>query len=307
MTESIYLDCDPGLDDFLAVLAALTLEECQVVGLSSVAGNLPITRTTENLGKILDLKGRQDLPYVRGSEGPLLRDAVTAEEIHGETGLGSIVLPAPTTPPAQEDVTDFLLRCAQAHPGALTVVAVGPLTNIARALLAHPQLKTLLKQIVFMGGAHAGGNVTPKAEFNAYADPHAAQIVLTSGIPVTMVGLDATMARGLSQEECRALKLHGPSAPYVLQALEDMISTYVRLGLGQMAYAHDLTALLCALHPEAFQLVDARIDVELQGPLTFGQTVCDFTGVSHRPKNAKVAMGVTADYLPLLTRTLEAL
>ena len=307
MKKKLLIDCDPGQDDFLALLSALALPEVEVVGLSSVAGNLPIETTSWNIGRILTLAGRKEIPYAKGSSHPLLRPQITAEQIHGKTGLGSLQLKDPEVEPVDLDGPDFLYHCAKAHPG-LSLLAIGPLTNVARALLGHPELRELLGEIVFMGGGHAWGNTTPKAEFNILADPHAAHIVLGSGIPLTMVGLDATMQRGLSEEEVAALPLHGPCRKYVAQVLQDMIRCYARQGLGQRAYIHDLTALLCCLHPELFRLQPCHITVELHGGHTLGQTVCDLTGVGKKPANAWVALGLLEEpYLALLKETLSML
>lgn len=294
MSRKIFIDCDPGIDDFVAVLAALSMPELEVVGLASVAGNLPVGITTQNLGKILELAGKTSLPYAQGAEAPLARTPVTAEQVHGSSGLGSLTLPRPAIHPTAGNAAAFLYECAQKYKGELTVVAIGPLTNLARAFMAYPGLAGLLPEIVIMGGGHAFGNSTPKAEFNIFADPHAAHIVFESGVPLTMVGLDATMALGLTPEECRSFCPPTTAGRQVAAAFDDILSYSRRYGLGEVAYPHDLTAVICAAHPEVFDLLECRVDIELKGRLTFGQTVCDVDGVSKKTKNVKVAMGVAA-------------
>lgn len=307
MKKKVFIDCDPGLDDFLAVLCALNLPQLEVVGVAATAGNLPLETTSRNLRKILELTGRTDVPFAEGSPRPLLRHQITAEEYHGKSGIGSICLPEPVIQPVAEEGPDFIWSCARENPG-MTLITLGPLTDAARALLGHPDLAERLGEIVIMGGAHAHGNATQKAEFNILADPHAAHIVFDSGVPITMVGLDATMARGLEPEEYRSWNLTGPVGQYAAQALENISDCVRRHGGAETAYAHDLTAVLCAVHPEAFELCRCRVDVELKGRLTLGQTVCDVTGVSGRAPNADVAMGLHEEaYLTLLRQVLEDL
>lgn len=305
--KKVFVDCDPGLDDFLALLAALKLPQLEVVGVAATAGNLPLETTSRNVRKILELAGRADVPYAEGSVRPLLCPQITAEEYHGKSGIGTISLPEPSIRPVKAEGPDFIWQCAKENPG-MTLITLGPLTDAARALLGHPDLAGLLGEIVMMGGAHAHGNATPKAEFNILADPHAAHIVFDSGVPVTMVGLDATMARGLAPEEYRSWDLNGPVGQYAAQALEDISDCARRHGAGELAYAHDLTAVLCAVYPEIFTLCKCRVDVELKGGLTMGQTVCDLNGVSGRTPNANVAMGLDEEkYLVLLRQTLESI
>ncbi len=307
MKKKVFIDCDPGLDDFLALLTALKLPQLEVVGVAATAGNLPLETTSRNVAKILELAGRTDVPYAEGSVHPLLRPQITAEEYHGKSGIGTIALPEPKVRPVAEEGPDFIWKCAKENPG-LTLITLGPLTDAARALLGHPDLAQLLGEVVMMGGAHAHGNATQKAEFNILADPHAAHIVFDSGVPITMVGLDTTLARGLTPAEYQEWDLTSPVGRYAAQALENISDCACRNGAGETAYAHDLTAVLCMVHPEVFELCECRVDVELKGRLTLGQTVCDVTGVSGRTPNASVAMGLDEEtYLTLLRQTLESL
>lgn len=290
--QPIFIDCDPGLDDFIAILAALRAPHFDVVALAGVAGNLPVETTTSNIAKILELAGRGDIPFAAGAARPLVRQPVTAEAVHGESGLGGVMLPEPSLSPVSRDASAFLIEKAKEYPGGLTVLAIGPLTNLARAITACPALPGLLRGIVLMGGGHAHGNVTPKAEFNIFADPHAAHIVFTSGADLTMVGLDATMAVGFDAAQCEALCAEGGTGPAVRTALADIRRYSIGWGLGDIAHVHDLSAVLCAVWPELFTLTPCHVDIELKGQHTFGQTVCDLTGVGGKPHNARVAMGV---------------
>ncbi|NLB89698.1 MAG: nucleoside hydrolase [Clostridiales bacterium] len=307
-TTKIFIDCDPGIDDFIAILAALNLPQLDVVGLASVAGNLPIQITTANIAVALEVAERKEIPYAKGAGAPLWTKAVTAEQVHGKSGLGSLSPPPSSLQPVQMDGADFLYHCANAHPHELVVVAIGPLTNLATALVRYPHLPALLKKIVLMGGAHAHGNVTPKAEFNIFADPHAAHIVFECGGDITMVGLDATMAVGLSSEECMSLSSGSVKGEMIATLLKDICQYNKAFGSGEVAYIHDLAAVMCVLWPEVFTLLPCHVAIELKGDLTFGQTVCDITAVNKKPPNAKVALGVhEQQFLSILTDLLKQL
>src|SRR2546423_8159208 len=189
MTTPIVIDCDPGHDDAIAILLALASPEVELRGISTVAGNQTLDKTTRNALKVLELAGRTDIPVVAGADGPLRRELRTAANVHGESGLDGPDLPEPTTKPVEAEAADFLAELIE--PGVV-LVPTGPLTNVALLLVRHPDVKERLERIVWMGGAMAEGNVTPAAEFNAFVDPEAAAAVFASGIAVTMIGLDVT-------------------------------------------------------------------------------------------------------------------
>lgn len=188
----VWIDCDTGTDDSVAIMLAHALPELSVIGLSAVAGNSPLYNTFPNTRRVVHLLGA-DYPVYPGAERPLMREPHVAGKFHGENGLGDVELPLPDTAPESTFAWDALYATAKRMPGELRLVATGPLTNVAIALTKYPELKQLLHSIALMGGAAVGGNVTPAAEFNIYDDPDAAQIVFKSGVPLVMCGLDVTM------------------------------------------------------------------------------------------------------------------
>ena len=197
----IWIDCDTGTDDTVAIMLAHALPELQIVGLSAVAGNSLLCNTFPNTRRVVHLLGA-DYPVYPGAERPLVREPHVAGAFHGENGLGNVQLPLPDTAPEQTPAWDALYAAAKRMPGELRLVATGPLTNVAIALTKYPDLHGLLHSIALMGGAAVGGNVTPAAEFNIYDDPDAAQIVFKSGVPLVMCGLDVTMQAELSPADC---------------------------------------------------------------------------------------------------------
>ncbi len=295
MKQKVFIDCDPGIDDFVAVLAALSMPEFEVVGMSSVAGNVPLQNTTENLGKILELAQRTDIPFAMGANTPLIQMPFHADNVHGESGLGTLCLPRPQVQAHADAAALFLYTCALENKGELVVLATGPLTNVATALLAFPKLASYIREIVFMGGGVSLGNVTPTAEFNIFVDPHAAHIVLKSGIPLKMVGLDATMCMGLRKEDTENLVPFTKVGIEVQTAFADMRDSSVRFGHGPLAFPHDLTAVLCLAYPNIANWEDACVSVGLQAGEQFAQTICDFTKKEANTTNVCVALGLNKE------------
>jgi purine nucleosidase len=201
----IILDTDPGVDDALAILLALRSSELKVEALTPVAGNVPLDFTLPNALKLLELAGRTDVPVAAGASTPLVRSLVTAKAVHGNNGLGGVELPAPKIRPVSETASELIRRIVRTIPGEISIVAVGPLTNVATALRSDPSLAQMIRSIVVMGGSLSRGNVTPAAEFNFYVDPEAARIVFDAGVPLTMVGLDVTRKALARQEHLKIL------------------------------------------------------------------------------------------------------
>ncbi len=308
MKRKLFIDCDPGIDDFVAILAALSMPEFEVVGLCSVSGNVSLQDTTLNLGKILELANRADIPYAKGAQTPLIQEPFHADHVHGQGGLGTICLPEPQVKAHPGPAASFLYECAAANANELTVVAIGPLTNVAIALLAFPKLAALIKEIIFMGGGDAFGNVTPKAEFNIYADPHAAHIVLKSGIPLKMVGLDATMSIGLTKENTADIVPYTRVGKQVQTAFAEMRDSSERFGHGPVAFAHDLTAILCLAYPDIAKWKNAVVTVGLNEGDHLGQTICDFAPKAEYKPNVQVALGVHEErYKQILELVLSRL
>lgn len=269
----LIVDVDTGVDDALALLLALSSPEVELVGVSTVAGNVPLQQTTDNTLRLLQWAGRDDVRVYPGSEHPLERSAVTATHVHGATGLGAAHLPEARTAPAGDGV-EFLLSTLQARPGEVSLVATGPLTNLARAEARTPGVLGRARQVVIMGGAGGGpGNVAPTAEFNFYADPHAARQVLAAAAELVLVGLDVTEQVGLVSADLRTHP--GERAAFCRAACEPVMAFEAEhCGFAGMRL-HDPVALGAALWPQLFRTQQLWVDVETSGELTAGQLVVD--------------------------------
>ena len=269
----LIMDVDTGVDDALALLLALSSPEVELVGVSTVAGNVPLHRTTDNTLRLLQWAGWDDVPVYAGAERPLVRDPVAADDVHGASGLGTAQLPKARTSPAGDGV-EFLLNTLQSRPGEVTLVATGPLTNLAQAEAQVPGVLQRARQVVIMGGAvGVPGNVTPAAEFNFYADPHAARQVLASAAELVLVGLDVTEQIWLEQAVLQAGT--GSRAAFCRAACEPVIAfESVHYGFAGL-HVHDPVALGAALWPQLFRTQQLWIDVETTGELTAGQVVVD--------------------------------
>lgn len=273
------LDCDPGLDDVMAILlAARTLD---LIGITVVHGNAPLAATERNARQIVELAGLTHIPVVPGMDRPLLRAPHHALEIHGERGLGGHTLPEPTVAPHPQHAVDFIIEQSHRVPD-LHLVPVGPLTNIAAALLKDPTLPSRVAQICLMGGSTSFGNSTAAAEFNIYADPEAAHIVFTSGIPIKMVGLNVTRQVPATPDRRAAVRAAGGRTASVAADLLDFFSDQVRSIFGLPGGAmHDPLAVLVLTDPEVVRFQKMHVAVELRGEHTYGMTVCDVRGVQH--------------------------
>lgn len=307
-TRAIIIDCDPGQDDAVALLLAFGSPELEVVAVTAVAGNVPLRLTEANARRICELAGRTDVPVHAGCERALLRPPVSAEHVHGRTGLDGADLPDPSMPLQAEHAVDAIVRILRERPpGTVTLCPVGPLTNVAMALRRAPEIATRVERIVLMGGAAGMGNVTPSAEFNIYADPHAARIVLESGAPIVMCGLDVTLQARATPARVAAIQSLGTP---VGRTVTGLLSFYDRHGRtpGGGAPLHDPCAIAWLLQPDLFQARDAVVDVETTGEFTFGRTVVDWSGRSERTPNATVVTGIDAErFFALLTERLARL
>jgi purine nucleosidase len=272
----LLFDVDTGVDDALALLLALGHPDAEVVGIGTVAGNVELDQTTENSLKVLALKDRADVPVARGSPKPLVEPLHTAAYVHGNDGLGNSGLPPSGLAPTGEHAADQLIRLAQAQPGEITLVAVGPLTNVALALAKQPALPQLLKRVVVMGGAFTvSGNTSPTAEFNIWVDPEAAQIVFEAGFPLTIVPLDATSQALLTDEHLAQLG-DSPLARFVRAVTRAPMDRAATRRGRRVAAMHDPLAAAIALDPSL--LADAPelpVTVETAGRWTRGMTIAD--------------------------------
>ncbi|MCD6253284.1 MAG: nucleoside hydrolase [Thermotogae bacterium] len=273
--ERLILDCDPGHDDAIAILMAGLDEKLELLGITTVAGNSYLENTTMNALKVVEMAGL-DVDVYAGCARPLLRDQIVAPEIHGSTGLEGAKLPTPKRQAEEKHAVDFIAEMVKAYPGEINLVATGPLTNIALFIIRYPDLVEKLKRIVMMAGGIAFGNVTPVAEFNVYADPEAANVVLRSSVEKVMAPLDVTHQAIMAAEEIERLRKTGS---HILQTLADLLdffrSTYLDLFDIDGAVLHDPCAVMYLIDPTIFECEDLYVEVELDGNLTYGQTVAD--------------------------------
>lgn len=303
----VWIDCDTGVDDAVALLVAHRLEALEIVGLSTVAGNVALDKTTRNTLAVCDLAGA-DYPVHPGAAKPWLQAYADASAFHGADGLGGASLPAPKRSAEKTPMWDALFDAAQRHPGTLTLVATGPLTNVATALAKYPQLTSLLARIVLMGGAAVGGNRTPCAEYNIFADPDAAQAVFRSGVPLVMCGLDVTHQAYLTPAELDALCEKGTAVTrFVRAATAGALHFNMSAGLGGLCL-HDVCPLLYLAQPELFGGEMAGVFVETRGALTRGKTVTDlYSDHQFDTKNALVLLTLDrARFVEQVVRTLHA-
>lgn len=289
MAQKIIIDTDPGQDDAVAILLALACPELEVLGITAVAGNVPLSLTEMNARKIVELAGRQDIPVYAGCDSPLSRKLVTAEHVHGKTGLDGIELPAPSVPLQSGHAVDFIIDTLRQHPeGSITLVPVGPLTNIAAAFSRAPDIVPRVQRIVLMGGAYFEvGNITPAAEFNIYVDPEAAKAVFASGVPLVMLPLDATHEALTSRDWVEAMRaLPGKCGPAVA-SWTDFFERFDREKYGsEGAPLHDPCAVAWLIRPDLFEGREINVEIETEGEFTTGMTVADWWRVSGRPANA---------------------
>jgi purine nucleosidase len=272
MPKKIILDCDPGIDDALAIAYAVGSAELDLVGITTVAGNVGLDTTTANALRLREFLGSHAVPVTAGSAVPLLRPLMTAAHVHGPDGLGQARLPPPTTSAHPGHATDFIVGTVMAAPGEITLVATGPLTNIALALRHEPALATTVRDFVIMGGSASRGNVTPAAEFNIAVDPEAAAIVFAAGWTVTMVGLDVTRQATAHRQVTARLGALGRLAD---ELLLPCLRGYGESDLADPA-VHDVCAVAYVAQPDLLGCVPARVEVETAGRWTAGMTVTDF-------------------------------
>ena len=309
--REIIIDCDPGHDDALAILLALASpEELEVLAITTVAGNVPLALTAANARNVVELAGRRDLPVHAGCARPLVRELVTAEYVHGRTGLDGADLPAPTLPLAEAHAVDALIELLRARPpGSVTLCTLGPLTNVALALLKAPDIAPRLRQIVLMGGAIGEGNITPAAEFNIYVDPHAAKLVFEAGVPLTMLGLDVTHQALVTPARLAAIRALGTPVSAAVGGLLEFYNVYDQTRRGRPgAPLHDPCTIAWLLRPELFSGRACHVAIETRGEHTLGRTVVDWSGRLEAPANAMVIDRIDADgFFALLTERLARL
>lgn len=311
MPRKIIIDTDPGQDDAVAILLALASPELEVLGITAVAGNVPLPLTERNARIVCELANRKDIKVFAGCDRPLKRKLVTAEHVHGKTGLDGPPLPEPTMALQDAHATDFIVETLRREPpGTVTLCPLGPLTNIATAFTRAPDVVPRVQEVVLMGGAYFEvGNITPAAEFNIYVDPEAADIVFKSGVPLSVMPLDVTHKALTSRTWVEEMRSLGTEAGRMVAAWTDFFERFDVAKYGsQGAPLHDPTVIAYLLRPDLFTGRHINVEIETLSDLTLGMTVADWWGVTDRPKNATFIGGIDRDgFYALLTERLSRL
>ncbi|AUJ30680.1 MAG: pyrimidine-specific ribonucleoside hydrolase RihA [Liquorilactobacillus hordei] len=307
--KKIIIDCDPGHDDALALIMAVAAPELDILAVTTSAGNQTPDKTLNNAMRMLTLLKQKNIPVAGGNKKPLMQDLIIAENVHGETGLDGAVLPEPDFEPVKIPAIQLIAETLSSSADPITLVVTGPMTNIALFLQVYPQLKTKIEQIVFMGGAINTGNYTPRSEFNIAVDPESAKIVINSGIPLVMAGLDLTHQAQIYQEEIENIrKIHNEVAPSVAGQLD-----FYGIYYGQDKWGfkgiplHDPCTIAWLQHPEYFEGTKYHVDVEVTGTLTRGETVVDRFDLLNLPKNVYVLTKIQRQkFIYLLTNAIAS-
>lgn len=307
--RKIIIDCDPGQDDAINLLLAFASRELDIIGVTAVAGNVPLDLTERNARLMCDIADRGDVPVFAGCSRPLLRPLVTAENVHGSTGIDGIEIVEPRTPLAAQHAVDFIVDALRAaDEAAVTLVPTGPLTNVAMAIVKAPAILPKIREIVLMGGAmREGGNHSPSAEFNMLVDPHAADIVLRCGRPIVAMGLDVTHQVLSTKARTDRIRALGTRPALATAGMLDFFRRHDSAKYGQDgAPLHDPCTIAWLLQPSLFEGRECNIAVETKSELTMGHTAVDFWGVTGRPANALWMHEVDADgFYELLTERLS--
>lgn len=310
MPKRIIFDTDPGIDDACAILLALASPELSVEGLSIVHGNCSLGQATTNALAVLELANATHIPVAKGCELPLVQPSLLAPETHGETGLGYAKLSTPRVKPISQRGIDFLIEQILRSPGEITLLAIGPLTNVALAIRQEPRVVQALKEIIIMGGAlRYEGNTTALAEFNTYVDPHAAHIVYHAGIPTTLVPLDVTYQCILTPGDVnRLLRTDSPITKFVADSTRFYMEFHDEYQKIEGCVINDPLALALTFAPELCTYQELPVDVDLSGGISMGKTVADFYNYGKKPANMRVALGVRArDFMDLFVERIERL
>jgi inosine-uridine nucleoside N-ribohydrolase len=307
--KPVILDVDPGHDDAVALMLACGHPDLDLLAVTTVAGNVTIEKTTRNALRVLSLVGCTDVPVGAGASEPLQRPLHTAEDIHGKSGLdGPEEIPEASFEADERSAVALMADTLEASPEPVTLIPVGPLTNIASLLRERPDLQDRIARISLMGGSMGHGNTTPAAEFNIYVDPEAAREVFASGLPLTMSGLDVTHQAGAGPEERERLRATGKVGHVVAGFLDFFASTYESIFGFNAPPLHDPVAVAAVLEPGLLKTHPMRVDIECESDLTRGETVCDFYGVTRKAPNADVGVELDREgFFKLLYGALDRL
>lgn len=310
--RKIIIDTDPGQDDAVAILLALASpEDVEVLGITAVAGNVPLELTAKNARIVCELACKTDVPVFAGCDRPLGRDLVTAEHVHGKTGLDGPSLPDPQMPLQEKHAVDFIIETVRAHDaGTITICPLGPLTNIATAFQRAPDIVEKVQQVVLMGGAYFEvGNITPAAEFNVYVDPEAADIVFKSGVDIVVMPLDVTHKALVTKPRNDAFRALDTPVGIAVAEMTDFFERFDKEKYGSAgAPLHDPCVTAYLIRPDLFTGRHINVEVETSSDLTMGMTVADWWRVTDRPANAMFMGDIDADgFFDLLTERLARL
>lgn len=308
--QRIIIDTDPGIDDAIAILLALASPELRIEALTIVSGNCTTEQGVKNALGILELGGYPQIPVYKGTDIPLIQPLLIASDTHGSSGLGYAHLSTPQYSPQNMHAVEFLIEHTLAYPDEITIVAIGPLTNLALAVRIEPRFATAVKELIVMGGAiNHGGNVTPLAEFNIFCDPHAAHIIFHAGIPTTLVPLDVTYQTLLTRKHVeRLLETSSPIASFIEQSTRFYMEYHTEVQSIQGCVINDPLALALTFAPDLVETRDLFVDVDISGGVSMGKTYADLFGLWRRPPNMKVALDVKQiEYIELVVNRLMVL
>lgn len=272
--QKVIIDTDPGVDDAFAIFLALCSPELKVLAVTAVAGNVPLDITLPNALRLVEIAGRSDFPVARGASSPLIRKLITAAYAHGNNGLAGVEFPAARLQPAKESAADLICRLVRENSGEVTIIGIGPLTNVALALRQDSEIAGMIRSIVLMGGSLSGGNVSPAAEFNFYVDPEAASIVFDSGIPIRMVGLDVTRKVELTNQHVEALRAgKGPISNAAARIADAIMKMAHEQKWKNGPHLHDPLAVSALINSDILTFEDYHVEIETAGSITAGESV----------------------------------
>jgi pyrimidine-specific ribonucleoside hydrolase len=315
-TRPVLLDCDPGHDDAIALMLAVADPSIDLVGVTTVAGNVTLANTTRNALRVLDMVGRPDIPVAAGRDRPRVRALSTAAVMHGESGLAGPLPAEPSRPALAVPALEFTEQVLRDAAEPVTLVATGPLTNVAEVIERLPHLRDRIREVVLMGGAVGLGNWTPAAEFNILVDPHAADVVFRAAsapgrglpLPLTMIGLEVTHEAWLDLGHADLLRGTTPSGQFVAELLDHFVGFHQERFGWPGAPIHDAVTIAHLIDPTLVETVAMNVQIETESPLCLGRTVCDRWAVTDAEPNAAVGLGIDRDrFVTLLLRGLATL
>ncbi|HEX2696449.1 MAG TPA: nucleoside hydrolase [Anaerolineales bacterium] len=309
-SKRILFDTDPGIDDALAILLALASPEIKIEGISVIHGNCSVELAVTNALAVLELAKATNIPVARGFDLPLVQPSLLAPETHGNSGLGYAELPAPKIKPIAQHSVDFLIEKIMSAPGEITLVCIGPLTNVAVAIRKEPRIIQAVKEVVIMGGAiRHQGNTSAVAEFNVYVDPHAAHMVYHSGMPITLVPLDVTYQCILTPEDVKRLqKIQSPIPKFVADSTRFYMEFHDEYQAMEGCAINDPLALALTFAPHLCDYETHYVDVDISNGVSMGNTYADFYKITKNPANMKVALRVRArEFMELFLERMEKL